>query len=102
MMERKMNQTLTEKYGKPIGCEFVFDNAIIRRSIYETNNLSLTSTPNNFSIVAQFATRKEADQVFAEWMDENNLPVHTWNYTRPITGWDENGLTFTDSWGEKK
>jgi hypothetical protein len=86
--------TFTEKYGKPIGNEIVYGKDIIRRiDTFE------------FTLVDRFLSNKQANEAYQSWLKENDMSPSKkkqWHYVRPITGWDENGLTFTDSWGEKK
>jgi len=83
--------TFTEKYGKPQGNELVYGADIIRRvDTFE------------FNLVDRFLSQKEAKKAYQEWLDENDMkaPKTQWNYMRPVTGWDDNGFTFMDNWGE--
>ncbi len=56
-----MNQTYTNKYGKPQGNEMVYGKDIIRRiDIFE------------FNVVDRFKSSKEAHQTYKDWMKENH------------------------------
>ena len=78
-----MSQTLTEKYGKPVGNELVYGKDIIRRiDTFE------------FRLIDRFKSNKAANLAYNEWMTENR-----WNYSKPIIGWDNGPITI-DSWGK--
>ncbi len=56
--------TLTEKYGKPQGNEFLYGNYILRR-------ISEDNKETQFCIVDQFETVEEARCIYYAWQNEN-------------------------------
>jgi hypothetical protein len=73
--------------GKPQGDELVYGKEIIRRI-----------DTFKFDVVGRFNSNKEANDVYNDWIKENQR--NRWNYSKPITGWDAyNNPIFVDSWG---
>ena len=63
---------MNSKYGKPQGNELVFGKEIIRR----TGILK-------YSVINRFINDKDANRIYQEWMQENNL-TYNHRYTKVL------------------